>query len=121
MQGSMWEIGRTNAIESPGAEYETFDGMKKILGCAFHSFYHLEDAVRELEVWQGCIPKEEYTILECVIPANTEYVYFGWFYQNKFYQNKSDEPVPAYASQSLIPVRELSKKELSVFNNQKLK
>ena len=113
MQGSMWEIGRTNAIESPGPEYETFDGMKRILGCAFHSFYHLEDAVHELEDWQRCSPKE-YTILECVIPANTEYVYFGWFYKNE-----PDEPVPAYASQSLIPVRALSKEELSVFINQK--
>ena len=113
-QGSLWKLDQTNAIEEDSPKFITmFDGAKKIEWDAFHSFFHLKDAVKELKRWErsseceGRFAPREYAVLECVIPANTKYAYFGWFYQNDF-----GNPVPSYASQSLTPVKELSREEL---------
>ena len=112
-EGSLWKLGETNTIEECDPKFITmFDGTLKIEWGVFHTFYHLKDAAEMMFDWQkhvyACHDYTQYAVIECVIPANTKCAFFGWFYKND-----SDDPVPSYASQSLTPVRVLTKEEIN--------
>lgn len=120
MPCSTWKLSKTNRLDDDYQPEMTqmFNGDVRIDGGAFHTFANLKDAAVELSYWISRTRPERwsmyndveyydhYVIAECIIPADTKYVYFGWFYM------ANDNPVPAYASQSLTPVRVLTKEEI---------
>ena len=109
-ENSCWKLGITNVLENDNPWFlKKHDGTMSIGIGAFHSFLRLEDAVAELRNWEKCaspLLNDEYTVLECVIPANTKFAFFGWYYTDDF------NSVPAYASQSLTPVNVFTREEL---------
>lgn len=112
---TIWEIGKQKEIKNTAIsnlkKYSLYKQkvitnsyMHKIYGCAYHTFTTEEDAFDYIKKSRCENAFFRFSVLKCVIPKSSKYVYEGTFSITESIKYKS------YASQKLKPI-ELIKHE----------
>ena len=105
---TIWEIGKQKEIKNTSIsnlkKYSLYkqkvitnSHMHKIYGCAYHTFTTEEEAFDYIMILKT-IYATKFSVLKCVIPKSSKYVYKGTF------QIAEDVKYKSYASQKLKPI-----------------
>lgn len=106
---TLWEIGKQKEIKNTSIsnlkKYSFYKQkviansyMHKIYGCAYHTFSSEMEAKKYIEIAYIPESRKGLSILKCVIPKSSKYVYEGVFHGVNYESYKS------YASQKLKPI-----------------